>query len=301
MPRVAPLIFLLPLLPAACATGPTNEDPLAGVPREPVAPEPVRGPMTRGQLLVQCDVHLNAWQMAMAEERTLENLETIAFTERALATLVHEHEAELKELATTGDARSRAIATAALAFSPDPAVLDLILANVGSEDPMLAANAMLAIGIHADPDTPVAPIQAAVLDPETPDQVVRNAAFACLRLARARPENPDPYLAATMIPLLKHDLLSVRTQACAGLGVLRAAHAVGFLAERLASDPEPRVRTAAAWALGEIGDAAATEVLVRALEDENGYVAGAARAALMKIHGVDRGPDPQDWLPTGGS
>ncbi|MBC8327459.1 MAG: HEAT repeat domain-containing protein, partial [Planctomycetes bacterium] len=202
-----------------------------------------------------------------------------------------------KQIAVSGEPRSRAIATAALAFSPDPSVLELILSNVGHEDPMLAANAMLAVGIHASPTTPMAPIHEAVIASDVPDQVMRNAAYACLRLARAQKDSPDPYLAATMITMLQHDLISVRSQATAGLGVIRAAHAVGFLAKRLEEDKEARVRTFAAWSLGEIGDRGSTRVLARALLDADGYVSGAARAALKKIYGEDRGANPEDWLP----
>jgi hypothetical protein len=296
MPRRLAPLFLAPLL-AACAGPAAAEDPFAEVPQEPYAAEVARPDLNLGQLLVQCDIQLNAWQMAMGAPRTLENLETIGFTERSIATLVHQNREELEQLTVSGPPRSRAIATAALAFSPDPAVLELILNNVADPDPMVAANALLAVGIHADPATPLAPVQAVVMNAAAPDAVVRNAAYACLRLARVQGETPDPYLAATMIPLLRHDLISVRSQAAAGLGVVRASHAVGFLAERLRDDGSARVRTNAAWALGEIGDRGAARPLARALRDSDGYVAGAARAALMKLFGEDRGPDPEDWLP----
>ncbi len=298
MPRPSALSLSLCLL-AACAAPSGGGDPLEGVPAEDYRPEAARAELQVGQLLVQCDTKLTAWQMAMGAERDLENLEQIDFTERAIATLVRQNKEELKRLTVAGEPRSRAIATAALAFArEDPSVLELIMSNVGHEDPMLAANAMLAVGIHAAPATPMAPIHEVVTDPAAPDPVMRNAAYACLRLARIQVQvgDPDPYLAATMIPMLQHELISVRTQATAGLGVIRAAHAVGFLTKRLSEDTEARVRTFAAWSLGEIGDRSATPVLARALGDADGYVAGAARAALQKIHGEDRGPSAEDWI-----
>ncbi len=289
-------LLLLPAL-VACAGPSPAEDPLAQVPTESYAPDPARPALQTGQLLVQCDIQLNAWQMAMGAPRTLENLETIGFTERSIATLVHQNREELERLVVSGPPRSRAIATAALAFSPDPGVLELILNNVRDEDPMVVANALLAVGIHAAPNTPLAPVQEIVMDPQTSDEVMRNAAYACLRLARVQGEEPDPFLAATLIPMLQHDLISVRSQAAAGLGIVRAVTAVGFLSERLGTDTAARVRTNAAWALGEIGDRSATRALTRALSDQDGYVAGAARAALKKLHGEDLGPDADDWLP----
>lgn len=286
--------LLLPVL-AACAAG-EPRTPLAEMPREAYAPPPPRAEYRPGQLLVDCDVHLNAWQMAMAGPRDLEGAEKIFFTERALATLVHQHREELEREAISAAPRNRAIALAALAFSPEPGVLDLILNGVRDEDPMVAANALLAIGIHNDPATPLGPIREIVADPGAPDAVIRNAAYACLRLAKVQRNDPDPYLAGILIQLLGDEQVGVRSQAVAALGILRSAHAAGFLVERLEQDTEARVRTFAAWSLGEIGARETVKALAAALGDADGYVAGAARAALVKIHGEDRGARAEDWL-----
>ena len=116
MPRPSALSLSLCLL-AACAAPSGGGDPLEGVPAEDYRPEAARAELQVGQLLVQCDTKLTAWQKAMGAERDLENLEQIDFTERAIATLVRQNKEELKRLTVAGEPRSRAIATAALAFA----------------------------------------------------------------------------------------------------------------------------------------------------------------------------------------
>ena len=49
-------------------------------------------------------------------------------------------------------------------------------------------------------------------------------------------------------------------------------------------DPDPAVRRNAAWALGEIGDAASRAVLIQASSDKSGLVRGVAKASLSKLH-----------------
>jgi HEAT repeat protein len=52
---------------------------------------------------------------------------------------------------------------------------------------------------------------------------------------------------------------------------------------RLMKEKESRVRASVAWALGQIGDTNAKEILARAMNDENSLVRDAAAEALAKI------------------
>ena len=90
---------------------------------------------------------------------------------------------------------------------------------------------------------------------------------------------------------------AVRAQALLGLGLVRANQALPAISDHLAADPAPSVRTAAAYSLGQIGAQASTPVLVAALNDPDSFTAGAARAALARIHGRDLGPDAASWRP----
>ena len=89
----------------------------------------------------------------------------------------------------------------------------------------------------------------------------------------------------------------MRAQALLGLGLVRANQALPTISDHLAADPDPSVRTAAAYALGQIGAQASTSSLVAGLNDPDAYTAGAARAALTRIHGRDLGPDAASWRP----
>ena len=79
------------------------------------------------------------------------------------------------------------------------------------------------------------------------------------------------------------------------VGLIRANLALPPVTDLLAADPSPDVRTAAAYALGQLGSNGSTNPLVAALRDPNELTAGAARAALVRIHGRDLGPDPESW------
>ncbi len=287
------LLFALLLPGAACSSSPPAEDP-------PPAPEPFQPPAPRsdyttGELIHECELHLKAWQQAMTARRTAENMETLHFLERALASLVRREQARLQEQAATGPPRNRAIASAALGFTGDAAVVPLLANNVADPEPMVRADALLGLAILANPDTPTAPIYEAVMDPDAAQEVLRNAAFAGLRLAQVLRRDPDGRIGAFLAPLLSNPEAGVRAQAASALGLLRAGHLVPRLTSLLATDPEGLVRTAAAYALGEIGARGSASALMAALEDPDPLVAGTARGSLAKILGEDLGSDPADW------
>ena len=73
----------------------------------------------------------------------------------------------------------------------------------------------------------------------------------------------------------------------------QAATVVGGMVEqsgRLAleglvtSDPSASVRRNAAWALGQLGNAASRAALLQATSDNSGLVRGVAKAALASLH-----------------
>lgn len=73
----------------------------------------------------------------------------------------------------------------------------------------------------------------------------------------------------------------VRRRAAETLGVMKAGDAVVGLIELTSSGQEsdPKVRAAAIWALGQIGDAAAADAILDAQEDDNASVRSAAAIA----------------------
>jgi HEAT repeat protein len=77
----------------------------------------------------------------------------------------------------------------------------------------------------------------------------------------------------------------VRRRAAQTLGTLRSADSVVGLIALTATDnePDPGVRAAAVWALGQIADASARDAVLAAQNDENSGVRDAAAGALFRL------------------
>lgn len=149
--------------------------------------------------------------------------------------------------------------------------------------------------------------EAAVSDPSA--KVRLSAVGALARMGHAGPrgelaaamgdEDPKVRLAAlgasvgmsgfadvdAVIARLADDTAEVRRRAAQVLGTSRVTSAVTHLLELTSSDTEPdaRVRAAAVFALGRIGDPAAKEAVHAAREDSDPFVRDAARIALRRL------------------
>ncbi|MCH2113107.1 MAG: HEAT repeat domain-containing protein [Planctomycetes bacterium] len=291
--RLLSFITTFALIGCAAPENRAQPDGLISVAYEPPAG---RQPLEVGQLMVECERHLRTWQLAMSAPRTQENRDSIAFLERAIATLVHREQSSLEVQAVSGPPRNRGIACAALGFSGDPAVVPLLANNVTSEDEFVAENALLGLGRMGDPSTPLTPLYEVVMNTATSPAVMRNAAYASMSLASTLQVDPDGVLSSILIPIMDHQDERTRAQAIIGLGFIRCAHVLPKLNLRLLEDESIQVRKAAAWALGEIGARSSSAVLMRALEDDDPIVGGTARGSLTKIHGNDFGPKPDNWV-----
>lgn len=250
-----------------------------------------------GRLIVECDRHLRAWAESMAQVRDPKNQELVQYTTQSLGILVAKNRRLLDSQAVSGAARNRGIACAALGFSGDHRVTPLLLNGVSSGEPDVIAKALLGIGVLADPFTSMAPIHAAVVNPNATSEIHSNAAYAIFQIAIKTGVDSDGTMASTLLSLIHSPDPSVRAQAVLSLGLIHANIALPQLTDMLAGDMAPDVRTAAAYGLGQIGSTASTQPLVNALRDPSELTSGAARAALVRIHGRDLGPDPESWRP----
>jgi hypothetical protein len=248
-----------------------------------------------GRLIVDCDRHLRAWSHAMAAPRNEENQQTVTYTAQALGVLVVKNRALLEGQAISGAPRNRSIASAALGFCGDSSVLPLLMNNVSSDESEVVAKSLLGIGMLSSPDTPIAPIYAALNAPTATPEVESNAAFALFQIAAIAQTDGDGTMSSALLSLLNSPQASVRAQAALSLGLIKANLAIPPVTDLLAADPNPEVRTAAAFALGQIGSVASTRPLVAALSDPSALTAGTARGALSRIHGRDLGPDAESW------
>lgn len=282
--------FLLP----ACSA---ESDPAEGenVRLEPYQPPTAREDLTTGELILECDKHIRQWQELQGGKRDEETLEKTVFLNQALAILVKRHQGRLEEQAISGPPRNRAVASAALAFTRDPKVLPLLTNNVLDPHPMVAANALLGLGVLQHDDTPLEPLMAVASNSQASEEIVANLAFAGFRLAQIMQRDPNGGLSSILIPLVDHEQGTIRAQAAIGLGLIGAAHAVPILGRALTADSDSAVRLACAHALGKIGAPGSIDFLLQGLGDEDPVTAGAARGALAKIYGRDLGPDPDSW------
>lgn len=295
-PHAAPAALALAALAAlgtACSSGGTTGDkPYV---TQPYDPPPGRGELGTGELILTCEQHLQAWQQAMAAQRTSQNREDLQGIELALKTITHREQARLEEQAVSGPPRNRAVASAALAFTADAKVLPLLMNNVADPDPLVRTNALLGVGVLGLAETPTRPIYDAARDPAATAGVRRNAAYAAFRVAQKTRSDADGSLTSTFGALLDNPDPSVRAQCAVGIGLVRATPMLPPITDLLAHDPDAQVRTGCAYALGEIGSPGSVAPLLEAMSDRDKLTAGTARASLVKLHGRDEGPDPDDW------
>jgi HEAT repeat protein len=111
-----------------------------------------------------------------------------------------------------------------------------------------------------------------------PDAGVRGAAVAAWR------DMLGQQVAAPVVPLLGDLDAFVRAQAAAVVGGMGEQGGRAALEALVTRDPDPAVRRNAAWALGQLGNAASRAVLIQATSDQSGLVRGVAKASLAKLH-----------------
>ncbi|HEY7954314.1 MAG TPA: HEAT repeat domain-containing protein [Polyangia bacterium] len=112
---------------------------------------------------------------------------------------------------------------------------------------------------------------------------VRAASLAAVRELRAKPGEKAVTSAQPLLPLFGDADVNVRRQAVMTAGFVEDRAAVGALSTLLTGDSSPLVRKAAAWALGQIGDAGAATALQAATSDTDPLVRSVASAALGRL------------------
>jgi len=194
------------------------------------------------------------------------------------------------------------IALAALGFSGQADVMPTILQGAQLSDPYVVDRAVLGLAVLRAPQTPPGVLEAIVLKAGHPEDGRVQAAWALYRLQQAF-ERPDPIVAIWKRLLTEHrDLLpgGVLVTAVRGLGLTRdAAH--GDLVASFLTHPTPRVRMAAALAIGRMKSQAHWQQLLALIEPQETVqnVRLAAVKALVELAGgVDHKYDIAAWRKT---
>jgi len=165
----------------------------------------------------------------------------------------------------------RLAAARALGEFRSPKALDALLDEMADEDPLVRAAVVEALG-RIDSQKSVDTLSRACA--EDPDPNVREAALAAFRRVSAGAVTP-------LIHALSGSDLNERLRAFNQL--LDQGKASVLPLTDLLTNEEPTVRTAAAEVLGALGDAAALDSLVRALDDDDDRVRLLATTALGRI------------------
>ena len=200
-----------------------------------------------------------------------------------------------------GPPRNRGIVALALGFSDDPAALGALLARLDDDRPFVVKNALLGLGVLADPATPVQPILRPLQN--SSDEITRNnAMFALLRLIGTEEAafQGEPTLEA-LRSALRDPKDGVRAQAAAALQVVGTANELESLNDRI-YDPQDLIAAASVRAVGMIGrrddtvrGRAARIVFEKWRKSSSSLKRAAHLEMVLLADGRDLGEEEEDW------
>ena len=164
------------------------------------------------------------------------------------------------------------LAVSALGFSARPDATTILAQAAGGRDPKLAGNALIALGVRQDPNTPM-DVLLNRTSPAMPPAVKRYAPLALAKVLEARTRAGYPVNSgvqqqsiARLGALAVDPDAIVRLHVVRGLQATQSPAAYDYLAV-LVGDPQMRVRWAAAGALERLGDPRGFPGVVRLLHD----------------------------------
>ena len=252
--------------------------------------------MAMGEYLTELDGRMGRW-FALKARTDPDSVRLRDVLETEIRRFVSVRPGDLVHELTAGPPRNRMIAAAGLGFSDDEAALGALIAALDDPDQDVEHQALLGLGLLADPDTPVDPLLER-LRGSTEGLARNNAAYAVFRLVRA--DVRDEELATALRLALLDDEPSVRAQAAAALGVMADPDSIDALSGLL-DDELDFVYVAAVRSLIEIARedltkrGAVARALVGAWESADGGRRTRLRRDLTSMAGVDYGERAEDW------
>lgn len=170
---------------------------------------------------------------------------------------------------------------------PDPGVVARDAFNISDADKRRRAVNLLSNAPYGGEDAYLRTYRLLVDDP---DPTVR---AACLR---ALGKHGDPSDTAAILPNLNAKAGFVRWEAASALQRLHHENAIDPLIVAMREDLEPKVRAAAANALGQYPEERVFQALVGSLSDENFSVITETVNALETLTGKRFGEDGAEWI-----
>lgn len=282
------------LLAAGCrSTAAGSETAPEAEPYVPLREEP----QSIGFFLTEFDASLRAWTNLRLAGTSRKDQRALRVLEQDLEKRATERQEEIVGELRSGPPQNRAIAAAALGFTQDPAVMTELLAALGDRSDEVVSNALLGLGLLAQPDTPCGQIER-LLEGSSDAWTRSNAAFALQRVAAAG-GRPTGLVEACRRALTDSEP-GVRAQAATTLGIAADAGAVEALDELLYDDL-PLVCASAAHALASIGSenleqkGPAARALTRSLDRVPEGHRGDVLRELVRLNGAHLGEDVEPW------
>jgi HEAT repeat protein len=254
-------------------------------------------PQSIGFFLTEFDASLRAWTNLRLAGTSQKDQRALRVLESDLLKRASDRQSEIVDELRSGPPQNRAIAAAALGFTEDPEVMTELLAALGDRKGDVVSNALLGLGLLAQPDTPCGQIER-LLETSSDAWTRSNAAFALQRIAAAggRP--------AGLVDACRRALTDtepgVRAQAATTLGIAVDAGSVDAL-DDLLYDDLPLVSSSAAHALASIGledleqKGPAARALVRGLDRVPGRHRNDVLRALVRLNGANLGEGAEPW------
>ncbi len=245
---------------------------------------------------------VRADQQAERLERTLREtvLDIGAVSNRRAGPAPGENFARLQAAAANGKEKyQQAIAVAALGFSGQASMLDLIVQGALSDDPLLIDRAVLGLAVLKAPDTPPGVLAAIVERPTHPEDGRVQAAWALYEIQSRSNRVPEIVEIWRRFLIAGRDTMpaGVIVSAVRGLGLARDA-ANAELVVSFLKHTTPRVRMAAAVALARMNAQSHADDLIELLGPQETVqnVRLHARKALADLAGGrDVGYDVAAW------
>jgi HEAT repeat protein len=209
---------------------------------------------------------------------------------------------ELLEQLETGPPTNRMIAAMSLGFVRPPEegdkVVGPLLNALGDQDPQVVNNAVVALGMLASPETPVAPIAALLVD-SSDDRLRLNAALALRKVVEAGAVWEPKWIGEVRHGLIDTDH-GVVAQSALLLGLIADVESIESLTPLLVQEP-PLVCSAAAKALALIGSrvpeskGACARALVLGFTKAPEALRPRVHRALVELASRDYGDDEDAW------
>lgn len=265
---VAVLACGLAVLPA-CRQGAGGANGQQAEPTRPLTPDTDPRVTPHIDTFARAEAMVSRWDALrgdgrMLEARTLEP-KIQAEVDASFPTFVRGARGELGP-------HAQYLAVSALGFSARPEATGALVERLAGNDADLAGNALIALGLRADPNTPM-DVLLNRTTPAMPRAVKRYAPLALAKVMEARTAaGVPPNAGVQQQAVVRLGALAVdpdpivRLHVVRGLQATQSPAAYDYLAV-LVGDPQMRVRWAAAGALERIGDPRGFPSVVRLLHD----------------------------------